>query len=109
MKNGKNVIKQDVLNKIYQIIDVQLDKDKSMNQLHIHDLHSSFFVLKAQINYMWFKKEFKMNEFLNIVILDTQCTASFDTKCVHHTMGIPIPGCFFVGPSQPTNDVIDLC
>jgi hypothetical protein len=65
-----------------------------MNQLHIHDLYSSCFVLKTQINYMWFKKEFKMSEFLNIVIFDTQCTISFDTKCVHHTMGIPIPGFF---------------
>jgi hypothetical protein len=40
------------LNKNDQIIDVQLHKDKSMNQLHIHDLYSSCFVLKAQINYM---------------------------------------------------------
>jgi hypothetical protein len=50
-----------------------------------------------------------MSEFLNIVIFYTQCIASFDTKCVDHTMGIPILGCLFVGPSQPTNDVIDPC
>jgi regulator of sigma D len=36
-------VKQGVLNQFYQIIDVQLHKNKSMNQLYIHDLDNFCF------------------------------------------------------------------
>jgi hypothetical protein len=50
------------------MIDVPLYSDKNTNQFHIHD-YTSCFVLKAQINCMWFKKEFKVKGFLFLHVM----------------------------------------
>jgi hypothetical protein len=52
-------------------------------------IYPIFFVLKPQINYMWFSKEFKVSEFLHVMTFDTLGIFSFDTKFVHHTMETP--------------------
>jgi hypothetical protein len=41
--------------KFYQIIDVQQHKDKSMNQLYIHDLNNFFFSKGPNPLYVIFK------------------------------------------------------
>jgi hypothetical protein len=90
MKNGKFL-----LNKVFKInftkwlmrhyivIKVWID--------FIFMIYTSCFVLKAQINYIWFLKKFKVSGFLflHVMTFGTQCISNFDTMCVHCTMEAP--------------------
>jgi hypothetical protein len=51
-------------------------------------IYTSCFVLKAQINYIRFLKELKVNSFLflHVMTFGILCISNFDTKCVHYTM-----------------------
>jgi hypothetical protein len=58
------------------------------------------FILKTQINLMWFLKEFKVSEISYVTTFDTTCTPSFNTKCVYHTM--KTPPMLYHPPTHPT-------
>lgn len=58
-----------------------------MNQLHIHALYMCVCVIfMAQINYLWFLEEFKMNEILHVTIFDIICTFTFGKSYLHYTI-----------------------
>jgi hypothetical protein len=48
MKNGKMLSNKVFKILFYQIIDVQLHKDKHMNQLHIYGLYNLFLLLRLK-------------------------------------------------------------
>jgi len=48
MKNGKMLLNKVFKKLFYQIVDVQLHKDKQMNQLHIYGLYNLFLLLRLK-------------------------------------------------------------
>jgi len=70
------------------------------------------FVFKAQINLMWFLKEFKVSKILCVIISNTICISSFDTKCVHHTMETPLSlktNQIYLKRKKKIQDVMSIC
>jgi hypothetical protein len=49
-----------------------------------------FLIVKAQINYIWYLKEFKMSEILCVNTFDIIFTSNFNTKCAHYTIEISV-------------------
>lgn len=67
------IIKQGVLNNIYEIIDAHLRKETIRNQFHIYRLYNDF-IFKTQINLIRFTEEFKASEISYVTTFDTTCT-----------------------------------